>query len=322
MSKINRRSFIKKSMALGGAVCASPFVNSAKLLADTGKFNINVGYLKITDHLVLPVSHALDGDQYEHVRITPYLCRSWDEILGKIDMGVLQAAFMLAPLALFNYLQHPTMSCVLFGHRNGSVIITDKSIAEVDDLAGKTIGIPHPKSTHTVLLYKYLQDKGVKDINGIKLVKVAPARTVQTLKSGSIDGYAVAEPWGIRGVNEGIATVLEYSKNIIPDHACCILMINKRVIAKHQDAVEEWVASLVKAGEFIHQNPERSAHIQTTYMHHPPELILKVLSGDIISYQSLSVDRKALATMHDYAFDYGLLPERVDLGQFIDGRFA
>lgn len=322
MKKINRRAFIRGTMALGGAICASQFVDPLNLLADTGKFNLNVGYLRITDHLLLPVSHALDGDRYKHIRITPYLCNSWDEILGKIDMGILHAAFMLAPLAMFNYLQHPTMSCVMLGHRNGSVIITDKSIISANDLVGKTLGIPHAKSTHTILLYKYLQNKGLKNINDVRLVKVAPALTVQTLKSGKINGYAVAEPWGIRGVKDGVGTVLEYSKNIIPDHACCILMVNNRVLSKRKEAIEEWTASLARAGETIQQDPERTAQLQTAYMQHPPELILKVLASGMISYNSLAVDRKTIATMHDYAVDYGVLPEPVDLGRFIDTRFA
>lgn len=309
-------------MALGGAVCSSQFGGPASLLADTGKFNLNVGYLQFTDHLLLPVSHALDSERYKHVRITPHLCYSWDEILGKIDMGILQAAFMMTPLALFNFLQHPTMNCVLLGHRNGSVIVTDKSITVANDLAGKIIGISHAKSTHTILLYKYLRDKGVDNINDTKLVKVTPGLSVQYLQSGRINGYAEGEPWGMHGVSDGIARVLEYSKNIIPDHACCIVMVNKRVIAKHQDAVEEWIASLVKAGETIHQDPERAARIQTAYMQHPPELVLKVLTSGMISYNSLVADQNTITTMHDYAFDYGILPERVDLGQFIDTRFA
>jgi NitT/TauT family transport system substrate-binding protein len=322
MKTITRRTFILGTMALGGAVCSSPFGRPASLLADTGKVNLNVGYMQTTDHLLLPVSHALDGERYKHVRITPHLCNSWDEILGKIDMGILQAAFMMAPLALFNFLQHPTMNCVLLGHRHGSVIVTDKSITVANDLAGKIIGIPHAKSTHTILLYKYLQDNGVENINDIKLVQVTPALSVQNLKSGKINGYAEGEPWGIRGVDEGVARVLEYSKNIIPDHACCILMVNKRVIAKQRDAIEEWIESLARAGETIHQDPERAARIQTAYMQHPPELVLKVLASGMISYNSLTADHKTIATMHDYAFDYGILPERVDLGQFIDTRFV
>jgi hypothetical protein len=102
MRRISRRDFLKRSVCAGGAVFAAQMVGAGSILAGTpGKFNLNVGYLPISDHLILPVSHALDNAQYNGFNVQPYLCRSWDEILGKVDMGVLHAVFMPAPLAMY-----------------------------------------------------------------------------------------------------------------------------------------------------------------------------------------------------------------------------
>ncbi len=68
-------------------------------------------------------------------------------------MGVLHAAFLLAPLAMFKYLQESPLKCVLLAHTNGSVLASAISIKKAGDLVGKTIGIPHTKSTHRVLLF-------------------------------------------------------------------------------------------------------------------------------------------------------------------------
>ena len=145
-----------------------------------------------------------------------------------------------------------------------------------------------------MLLYKYLKDNGITDCNRVKLIEVPPPLTVKTLKAGRIDAYAVAEPWGIRGVDEGVARTLELSRDIIPDHVCCLVMINKRIIEKKPDVVSEWVKSLQSAGRFIHDDPDRACLLQKPYMKHLPEEMAKTVKDDIISYRDLSPNREKL----------------------------
>jgi NitT/TauT family transport system substrate-binding protein len=321
--EINRRDFLKLSFHAGGSILAAQIVGGRTVYGGEKKpFKMNVGYLPISDHLILPVSHALDSDTYRHVKVKPYLCRSWDELLGKVDMGLLHAVFMLAPLAMFKMTAGSPLRCVLLGHTNGSVIAAGKSVADAKGLVGKTIGIPHAYATHRVLLYQFLKSRQVEKTDDIRLIKVPPPLTVRDLKTKRIDAYTVAEPWGVKGVNEGVAHILEYSKNIIPDHACCLVMVKKNVIAKHPAAVSEWVQSLQRAGEAIHQNPDQAGQIQKAYMHHDPGDIVRIVKGNIIAYQALRPAREKLSVIHDLALECGVLSQKCDLDKFVVGRFA
>jgi len=323
MKRISRRDFLKRSVFAGGGILATQMIGSGKVFAGRpGKFRLNVGYLPISDHLILPVSHALNNTRYDGFTVRPYLCRSWDEILGKVDMGILHAVFMLAPLAMYEVSAGSPLRCVLLGHTDGSVIASGKSITDAAGLLGKTVGIPHSKSTHRVLLYKYLKDNGISDYNSVKLIKVPPPLTVKTLKAGRINAYAVAEPWGIRGIDKGVAHTLELSKDIIPGHVCCLVMINKRIIEKKPDVVFAWVKSLQSAGKFIHDDPDRACLLQKPYMNHLPEEMAKTVRNDIISYRDLSPNREKLGQMNDLAFECGVLSEKCDLDIFTDGRFV
>ena len=323
MKRISRRDFLKRSIRTGGIILSAQMIGGRSILAGASeKFDLNVGYLPISDHLILPVSHALDNPKYNGFNVRPYLCRSWDEILGKIDMGIFHAAFMLAPLAMYEVSAGSPLRCVLLGHTNGSVIASEKSITDAAGLLGKTVSIPHSKSTHRVLLYKYLKDNGIRDYNRVKLMKVSPPLTVKTLKAGRIDAYAVAEPWGIRGVDEGVARTLELSKDIIPGHVCCLVMINKRIIEKKPDVVSAWVNSLQNAGQFIHDDPDRACLLQKPYMKHLPEEMAKTVRDDIISYRHLSPSRKKLGRMNDLAFECGVLSEKCNLDTFINSSFV
>jgi NitT/TauT family transport system substrate-binding protein len=321
--EINRRDFLKLSFHTGGSILATQMIGSRTLFGGEKKcFKMNVGYLPISDHLILPVSHALDNDKYRHVKVKPYLCRSWDELLGKVDMGLLHAVFMLAPLAMFKMTTGSPLRCVLLGHLNGSVIAAEKSVADANGLVGKTVGIPHAYATHRVLLYQYLKSSQVDKTDDIKLIKVPPPLTVNNLKTKRINAYTVAEPWGFRGVNEGVAQILEYSKKILPDHVCCLVMVKKNVIDKHPAAVSEWVQSLQKAGEAIHQSPDNAGQIQKAYMHHDPGDIARVVKDNIIAFQALKPVKEKLSVMHDLALECGVLSQKCDLDKFVVGRFA
>ncbi|MDM8522247.1 ABC transporter substrate-binding protein [Desulfococcaceae bacterium HSG8] len=318
----NRRDFLKSSVR-AAAIMAAQAIGIKKVFAGKSKkFQLNVGYLPITDHLILPVSHALDNSKYSHVNVKMVLCKSWDEILGKVEMGMLHAAFMLTPLAMYKVMTGSPMKCLLLGHTNGSVIAVKKSITDSEGLVEKTIGIPHSKSTHRVLLYKYLKSKGMENRVNLRLVKIPPPLTVKSLKAGRIDAYTVAEPWGIRGITEGVANILEFSKNIIPNHVCCIVMVKNRVIEKQPDAISEWVRSLRNAGSIIHSDPDRAGLLQEPYMKHRPDEIVQVIKDDLISYVNLEPDRKKLCTISDLALECGILPAKCDFDQFIDNRFA
>ncbi len=323
MKETTRRDFLKRSVCLGGAVLSTQIMGGQLSFAGGGKkLNLNVGYLPVNDHLIFPVSHARDNSKFKNLNVKPYLCRSWDEMAAKIDMGILQAAFLLVTMAMHKASTGAHFRCVLVGHTNGSVIAGSKSIAGAQGLRGKNIGTPHPRSTHRVLVYKYLKDSGMDMRSDVKLVTVAPPLTVKSLRAGRISAYSVAEPWGIKGVNDGAAKILELSKNIVPDHPCCIVMVKSNIIEDFPDAVSEWVRSLQEAGKYIHADIDRAAMLQKTYMKHEPGEIAQVIKQEMISYLDLAPERKRFSRIHELGLESGVLSGKCNFDEFIDDRFA
>lgn len=320
MDKMDRREFIRLSIKKSTVVMTGSLIGSRSSNANPQKLTINVGYLPIVDHLILPVSYSLHKESYGF-RVRLHLCRSWDEIERKVDIGVLQAAFLLAPLAMYKSIYDTSYRCVLFGHRNGSVISSKKDITGAVDLAGKTVGIPHYKSTHKVLLYKYLIDNNVS-LENVKLQEVAPQLSVKSLRSGKIDAYVVAEPWGIKGVNSGDVILLEMSKNIIPDHICCILVMKEHFIQKNLSAVSEWIKSLILAGNYIHENIDDASEIQKSYMEHNPAEIKQVIKKNMISYKNLTPDKKALTQIQNLALDCGVMQRECNINMLLDNSIT
>jgi len=322
MKIITRRTFLNKTAQIGFYSLFSSLLNFPnKAIAYGSKININVGYMSIIDHLILPVSHALYNSTYKNISITPHLCRSWDEILGKLDMGILNAAFLLTPLAMKTFYFN-NMKCILLGHRNGSVIASSPEIKSAEDLSKAVIGIPHSHSTHTILLYKYFKDNGIDNLQDISLKKIPPLETVSQLQDCKINAYSVAEPWGMLGVNKGVVHIIEHSKNIIPNHPCCILMIRERFLKQHKNSVKKWVASLQSAGEFIHKNYKKAAELQKNYMYLNVGDVFNVLKKEHISYRNLGPNQLEFKKIFDLAFEAGLLQGQFEMKSFVNTSFA
>ncbi len=92
------------------------------LLADS-RIRLQVGYLPILDHLPLLVSHAKDNCAFEEVEIKPKLFKAWGEMVGALKAGIIDAAFILSPLAMDLFNQGVDIKTVLLAHRDGSAII-------------------------------------------------------------------------------------------------------------------------------------------------------------------------------------------------------
>jgi len=219
------------------------------------KTTLRIGYLPILDHLTLLVSHAHDNADYKEVNIEPKLYKSWDELSGALRSGVIQGAFILAPLAMDLYSQGVSIRTVLLAHRDGSAITVKKEggIHSAADMRGKSVAIPASKSTHTALLDTYLRSNGTS-LKDIQPKVIAPPNMLQAMQKGQIEAFIVAEPFGTMAQDEGIGKLLVLTREILPHHVDCIVVLKQEVLQQHPQAVQEWVASLIKAGAWIEQD--------------------------------------------------------------------
>jgi len=65
---------------------------------------------------------------------------------------------------------------------------------------------------------------------------------------------ARGEPFGTEAQDEGIGDLLMLTREILPHHVDCIVVLKQEVLQQHPQAVQKWVASLIKAGAWIEQD--------------------------------------------------------------------
>jgi NitT/TauT family transport system substrate-binding protein len=318
---MNRREFLKASGLTLAAAASAPITRFA--WAGGAKVKLKIGYLPITDHLLMI---AAEREQFKSVEIQPTKFSSWPEISEALKVGAIDGAFLLTPIGLTLRQKGVPVKVVLLGHRNGSVITVKNSgeINKIEDLKGKTIAIPSPFSTHNLLLRKVLTEKNFDPIKDLKIIDMAPPEMVNALATGRIHGYIVAEPFGAQAEALKVGKILILSKDIWHDHICCVLNLRESVIASNPEAVQELVSGFIRTASFIEANPVQAAKSSTKILGQKPEIIEKVLTTprDRLSFLNLVPNKADFAATQDYMIKFGVAKERVDLAGYLDDRFA
>ncbi|CCK81335.1 ABC transporter substrate-binding protein [Desulfobacula toluolica] len=299
------------------------------------KPNIKIGYLNITDHLILGVTERkiLKRDEifkYSNIETRSFV--DWGTLSIAFSRGDINAAFMLAPLAMDHFRKGEDIRLILLGHKNGSVLITNKSanINNINDFKGKDVLIPFHLSIHNMLLHKLLKDNNMEMGIGkdVEVQTVAPSKIptyMEIDKQGKIGGFLVAEPFGSNVIKAGLGDEFELSKNIWPDHPCCVLVIKTDIIRYFPDAVQELTNSLVKSGKFIKNNIKEAARIGVFFLNQDIDVIERVLTSpaDRITTDNLMPQLEDFEKIQDYITkEMGSIHEKINLEEFVYTKFA
>lgn len=298
---------------------------------------IKIGHLKITDHLVLGVT--LDKMQtgketFAHLDLQPQYYNGWNPLAMAMRENKIDAACMLAPLAMELFHMDKNTRLVLFTHKSGSVIIKNKraNIEKIEDFKGKTVLIPHYLSIHNMIFDKLLRAKGmsigVGKENDVRFEVVAPSEIPEIMEydeKGTVGGFIVAEPYGTRVVKSGFGEEFALSKDIWAKHPCCVLVVKSEIVEKSPEAVLELVKSINASGQFISDNPKEAAQIGAKFLDQEAAIIEHVLTSpkDRVVTDELMPNIADLDTIQTYMTQtIKALSDKIDLEKFVDTRFA
>lgn len=299
------------------------------------KTSIRVGHIKITDHFILGVT--LDKlekkeETFDTFNLEAKSFNGWNPLADELKSGNIDAAFILAPLAMELFHSGVKVKLILQAHKSGSVLVKNKraNIHSIQDLKGKTVLIPHYLSVHNLLFDRLLRENGIEigvDTD-VRFEVVAPADIPDIMEwdtEGKVGGFIVAEPFGSQVVKAGYGEELALSKDIWPNHPCCVVVIKEEFINKNPDAVQELTNSLVASGSFIQQKPEEAAKIGAKFLNQEIDVVKRVLTEPkdrvILNEQFPVIDD------FEYIQTYltktiSAMSEKVNLEKFIDTRFA
>ncbi|RMH71543.1 MAG: ABC transporter substrate-binding protein [Gemmatimonadetes bacterium] len=302
------------------------------------KPTLKIGHLQITDHLILGVTENklrthTEEFQYGDIETIPMV--GWYDVGSSLMKGDIDIAFMLAPYAMDLFHAGVKAQLILLAHKSGSIIVTNKraNIRKLEDFKGKTVLIPYNLSIHYMLFDQLLKEKGLTTGVGkdVTFEVVAPSQIPQAIKydeAGEIGGYIVAEPYGTQVVLEGWGEEFALSKDIWPNHPCCVVVARDEVIHRYPNLLHELTESLVKSGDFVHDHVDETTKIGANFLNQKEDVVRTVLTTppDRVTTRELfpvleDLDRIQTYLTEKVPANTGM-SGKIDLEKFVNITFA
>ncbi|MDB5641265.1 MAG: putative nitrate transport protein, partial [Hyphomicrobiales bacterium] len=197
--------------------------------------DVSIGYLPLTDAATLIAAAEFGFADNEGLRLNLQREVSWATLRDRLAVGHIDAAHMLAPLAVATSLGmgqlRRELKAVFVLNANGNALTVSpalaREIAAVGDRAldsaqasaqalgglvaarcasggrALTFASTFPFSSHTILLRKFFALGGIDPDSDVEIVVVPPPYMVDCMDKGLIDGFCVGSPWNSLAVDQG-----------------------------------------------------------------------------------------------------------------------
>lgn len=283
---------------------------------------LRMGYMPVITNLAAPildhVSRNGSGIHFQAVKFT-----SFAEMAEALRNNSIQAAFIIAPLAVVLHQQKEGVKVVLIGNRNESTLVARKSLnaRRLEDLIDRTIAVPMRYSGHNLWLRREIEKRGLQ--RRIRVVEMNPPDMASALTSGALDAYFVGEPFAAQTVLSNDADVVAYVESEWPGFICNLVLVRSGFLKTQPEAVRQMVEGAARSGLWAKRHPEEAARIASRYWNQTETLVYQALTkpeGRIV-YDRYIPKSEEIQFIADLMRRYGLI-EQADVAGLVDDRFA
>jgi len=290
---------------------------------------ITVAYLPVTCQLTCPVTDYISKFSDNGELFLPRMFQGFPELKEALISNRVQAAFIVAPMAIALKAQGVPIKVVYLGHRYGSAVVVKKNgpIKTVADLRGHTIAIPSRFSDERLLLFRAMKVWGMK-AGDIKMVEMAPPDVSGALAAGAIDGFSMGEPFPSQAEIAGFGRVLFQARAYWPDYMSCILVVRQDLIDSRPDVVQVLVDGIARSGLWLDEGkPHRddaADFVGRFYYNQKPALLRWALTKplDRVMYAPLAPRKPDFDLVRDMMIETGVLNKKIDFNDYVDTRFS
>jgi NitT/TauT family transport system ATP-binding protein len=276
---------------------------------------ICIGFIPLVDAAALIIAVDKGFTAAEGLDVTLVREVSWSNVRDKLNIGLFDAAHLLAPVAIasslgLGHVKVPIVAPYNLGINGNAITVspalqaaimdeiehdrfdpmaTARALARVvarrrkSGAAPLTFGMTFPFSTHNYQLRFWMAAGGVDPDEDVHLVVLPPPYMVDSLASGHVDGFCVGAPWNSIAVDRGVGHILHFVSDILVRAAEKVLAIRQSWSDKNPEIVAKLIRAASRAAQFIEQPENRGevAHImaQPERIGVDAEIILRTLEG-------------------------------------------
>jgi NitT/TauT family transport system ATP-binding protein len=254
-----------------------------------GDVRLRVGFIPLADAAATIVAvdkgfAAAEGLDIELVREV-----SWSNVRDKLNIGLFDAAHLLAPVAIasslgIGHVKVPILAPFNLGLNGNAITVSPALYAALADAAtgdlidpmvsaralarvvaarrGQgaeplTFGMTFPFSTHNYQLRFWMAAGGVDPDEDIRLVVLPPPYMVENLANGLVDAFCVGAPWNSVAVDLGVGRMLHFISEILARAAEKVLAVRSRWAQEHPDTLLRLLRAHRSAATFVEDDANR-----------------------------------------------------------------
>jgi NitT/TauT family transport system ATP-binding protein len=251
---------------------------------------LHIGFIPLVDAAALIVAVDKGFTTEEGLDVTLVREVSWSNVRDKLNIGLFDAAHLLAPVAIASSLGighvkvpiaapfnlglngnaitvSPALHAAIMAELEGDrfdPMATAKSLARVVVARRKsgaeplTFAMTFPFSTHNYQLRFWMAAGGVDPDEDVRLVVLPPPFMAESLAGGQIDGFCVGAPWNSIAVDRGAGHILHFVSDILVRAAEKVLAVRQIWAEKNADRLAALVRAASRAAAFIERTENRT----------------------------------------------------------------
>jgi two-component system, oxyanion-binding sensor len=254
---------------------------------------LQIGFIPLVDAaaLVVAVDKGFAAEEGLEVNLVREV--SWSNVRDKLNIGLFDAAHLLAPVAIasslgIGHVKVPivapfnlgingnaiTVSSALYAAIIGEIegdrydpLATARALARVVAARRKrgaeplTFAMTFPFSTHNYQLRFWMAVGGVDPDQDVRMVVLPPPFMADSLAGGQVDAFCVGAPWNSIAVDRGVGHILHFVSDILVRAAEKVLAVRQGWSERNPDVVAALVRAAARASAFVEDNREETAHI-------------------------------------------------------------
>lgn len=253
----------------------------------------------------------------------------WPELKEAMISGRVDAAFLLAPLAMDLADKGMPVRVVALGHRSGAVIMVkrDNPARNFGDLRGKRVAIPSRFAVDHLFVRRLMRQYGLRDAD-LTLVEMAPPDMPAALAAGAVDAYATGEPFGALAERGGTGRVLHWTRQDWPDYICCVLAVRTDRIATTRPMIQSLVDNVMSAGVWLDRDSTNrvvaaSVASRPEFFNQDSMLLRYVLEHprDRVTYGDLRLIRSQLDSLMQLGLEAKIITHSIPYETYTDESF-
>lgn len=259
------------------------------------KTSLRIGYIPLID--AAPVLIAADHGFAASEGLSIELVRevSWSNVRDKLNLGLFDAAHMLAPLPIasslgIGHVKVPLIVPFTLALNGNAITVSPALFAELAAVADGDIadprvsaralhqvvadrrkrgapmlnfGMTFPFSNHNYQLRFWMAAGGVDPDEDVRLVVLPPPYMVDSLTSGHVDCFCVGAPWNSVAVDNGIGHILHFGTDIARRMSEKVLAVRGNWAEDNPETLSALIRALAKAAAFAEDPANRAAVCDT-----------------------------------------------------------